>query len=48
MLMSQIQGPPTEEQLTNIQKIQKRITIGGWVGLSLMFLSLMGMVSVHF
>ncbi|MCX7737086.1 MAG: hypothetical protein N2319_10265 [Candidatus Kapabacteria bacterium] len=47
-LMAQVQDKPSTEQFLQIQKIQKKVIFGGWLTLILLFLSLLGMVSVHF
>lgn len=47
MLVAQIQGPPTPEQTEAISKLQKKLHIGGIVGIVLLLISLAGMVLTH-
>ncbi len=46
-LTAGIQGPPTPEQATAIAKLQKRLHLGGIVGIVLLVISLGGMVMSH-
>lgn len=47
MLTAQIQGAPTPEQVEMAAKLQKKLHIGGIVGIVLLLISLTGMVLTH-
>lgn len=46
-LLGQLQGPPTPEQGARIQGLQKKLFLGGWFGVILLIICLIGMTMLH-